>query len=120
MFFHSLCVPPLFLFLWSPAVWCVLVIDILANGCLSLSRRIARVSLYIISVYMQPVLLCNPPFPPWVLRLYLNTPFPPCLCMYVPLQEASPSHVDRAFLPVVACYLCCCRDRSFAPTHNHP
>ena len=40
--------------------WCVLVIDILANGCISFSRRFTRAPPYIIGVYMQPVLLYNP------------------------------------------------------------
>lgn len=40
--------------------WCVLVIDILANGCISFLRYFTRVSPYIIGVYMQLVLLYNP------------------------------------------------------------
>lgn len=40
--------------------WCVLVIDILANGCISFSRHFTRASPYIIGVYMQLVLLYNP------------------------------------------------------------
>ena len=95
----------------------VLAIDIPANGCLSLLRCFTRV--YILSLCMCSSFCCMSPSPPflfsrWDLRLHWIIPSPSDLCICVPLQEALSFSCGPG---IPFCYLFCCRDRSFAPTH---
>ena len=125
MFFHSFCA---FSSSFCPVFWCVLVIDILANGCISFSRRFVRVSPHIISVYTQPVLLhslpslllmgsmvtLESPRPIRLVHVCTITRSPPCRrLLFILLSRSLFYSHPQSSLPVTIFYhLVCCSHAS--------